>query len=628
METLNERIKNLRKKNNLTQLDLAKKVNVTDKAVSKWESGDGNPEIAILIELAKIFDVSLDYLLTGKENKNEIIIMNKLEYCCKKDDPSIFNEIDIEALKNKDENEKTILDYIEEYNSKNIYSALLNRFTLSVLFSKNRNTSLRLLDTDRILSLMFKYDDIHALNQISFFEDCVRNSHGEYAFPYYGFKSIYDEKCLKKMMDTIPNNSLILKKSLSLHENKIKNNSVDWQSVYINILNYALLKDNKTIIEELLNLIIKINVSSIKELEEKELEAKQNRNDTIYSFLTKPRVRDIYYQSYRSVSYSVVATPVNILEQLLNRGYVDEVKVLNECNFKFKEKTISDGLIAAAAMEKEGKSSQDDIFIVSCMEHGIVNIDKLLACKKSRIIKKGLTNYPLFFHDLLYHMFDKKNYRELYKFAIDYEFQNLAKSILYVKSDHYGYGRSAVEKEIKSVIEKVYNNSSYYDNINIETLIVNRSYLQKYSRYNYPRYSIEELKGITQETIEELSRQADLQLDIDDVMSELTDEYLNKLLEDKNFDLLIIKLCVKLEAILRCNYNLEGTLEEIINSFSDMYLRENEDEEEARDICELLKRLRIKRNSIAHPNNNQVELSVKELQKCMKFIELLAKKGV
>ena len=39
MDTLNERIKNLRKEKGWTQLQLAEKLNVTDKAVSKWEVG-------------------------------------------------------------------------------------------------------------------------------------------------------------------------------------------------------------------------------------------------------------------------------------------------------------------------------------------------------------------------------------------------------------------------------------------------------------------------------------------------------------------------------------------------------------------------------------------------------------
>lgn len=65
METLNERIKKLRKDKRLTQLELANQLNVTDKAVSKWEVGEGNPDISLLPKIAEIFDVSIDYILTG-----------------------------------------------------------------------------------------------------------------------------------------------------------------------------------------------------------------------------------------------------------------------------------------------------------------------------------------------------------------------------------------------------------------------------------------------------------------------------------------------------------------------------------------------------------------------------------
>ena len=48
-----DRIKELRKQNNLTQLELANKLNITDKAVSKWESNLGEPSIDLLMELSK-----------------------------------------------------------------------------------------------------------------------------------------------------------------------------------------------------------------------------------------------------------------------------------------------------------------------------------------------------------------------------------------------------------------------------------------------------------------------------------------------------------------------------------------------------------------------------------------------
>ena len=58
-------IQKLRKENNLTQLQLAKKMNISDKAVSKWERGLGCPDIELLTQLAEIFNVDLEKLLSG-----------------------------------------------------------------------------------------------------------------------------------------------------------------------------------------------------------------------------------------------------------------------------------------------------------------------------------------------------------------------------------------------------------------------------------------------------------------------------------------------------------------------------------------------------------------------------------
>lgn len=59
-------ISNLRKKHGMTQMQLGEKLYVSDKAVSRWETGEGLPEILNLIELSKIFNVSMEYILKGE----------------------------------------------------------------------------------------------------------------------------------------------------------------------------------------------------------------------------------------------------------------------------------------------------------------------------------------------------------------------------------------------------------------------------------------------------------------------------------------------------------------------------------------------------------------------------------
>ena len=72
-EKIGEFIAEKRKKKNLTQAELAKKLGVTDKAVSKWERGLGCPDISILEILAKELDVSVLELLKGRKIENEVI---------------------------------------------------------------------------------------------------------------------------------------------------------------------------------------------------------------------------------------------------------------------------------------------------------------------------------------------------------------------------------------------------------------------------------------------------------------------------------------------------------------------------------------------------------------------------
>ena len=61
-----ENLQNLRKIKNMSQEQLAEKLDVSRQAVSKWESGNGYPETEKIITICEIFDCSMDNLLKGK----------------------------------------------------------------------------------------------------------------------------------------------------------------------------------------------------------------------------------------------------------------------------------------------------------------------------------------------------------------------------------------------------------------------------------------------------------------------------------------------------------------------------------------------------------------------------------
>ena len=72
-----------RKKNNLTQMQLAEKLNITDRAVSKWENGKSMPDSSIMLDLCRELKISVNELLCGRilemDSYNEKAEKNLLE---------------------------------------------------------------------------------------------------------------------------------------------------------------------------------------------------------------------------------------------------------------------------------------------------------------------------------------------------------------------------------------------------------------------------------------------------------------------------------------------------------------------------------------------------------------------
>lgn len=85
-----------RKKNNLTQMQLAEKLNITDRAVSKWETGKAMPDSSIMLHLCEILKISVNDLLCG-----EIVTMNNYNENSEK--------ILLEMVKQKEEADKRLL---------------------------------------------------------------------------------------------------------------------------------------------------------------------------------------------------------------------------------------------------------------------------------------------------------------------------------------------------------------------------------------------------------------------------------------------------------------------------------------------------------------------------------------
>ena len=70
-KTLGMMISSLRKESGMTQLELAEKMGVTDKAVSKWERDLSYPDVSSIPKLDEIFDISVDELMQVRKRSEE-----------------------------------------------------------------------------------------------------------------------------------------------------------------------------------------------------------------------------------------------------------------------------------------------------------------------------------------------------------------------------------------------------------------------------------------------------------------------------------------------------------------------------------------------------------------------------
>ena len=97
-----------RKKENLTQMQLAEKLNITDRAVSKWETGKSMPDSSIMLALCDMLNISVNELLSGEK---------------------------ISMENNNQKNEQLLLDMAKELEKKNktIWNAMWTIMTVSII---------------------------------------------------------------------------------------------------------------------------------------------------------------------------------------------------------------------------------------------------------------------------------------------------------------------------------------------------------------------------------------------------------------------------------------------------------------------------------------------------------------
>ena len=213
-------------------------------------------------------------------------------------------------------------------------------------------------------------------------------------------------------------------------------------------------------------------------------------------------------------------------------------------------------------------------------------------------------------------MYQQQKWRELFEFAVDYNINKLSDAIL----------RQNKEDIEKNILEIWIKDDQPYNRLkslcfNNNELYVLENDISYGSRNNHNQKSIPEvieyLSDVKNRIINELSNK----FDKEKIVGELTKDYFYSELSKGNNELVIIKLCVRMEAILKCDYNYQGDFSEMLDRFCNQF-ETYDDESNNYDpyTPAMLNRLRRQRNSIVHSKKQSEPMSNEEIKQCIDYI--------
>ena len=682
---IGKRIKDKRIEKNLTQAQLGDLLGVTDKAVSKWEKDETCPDINLLPKISDILEVSLQYLLTGEEVKPDLEIMDKkkrLMYLLNKDDAINFikygyNEpifiFSTQVWKfNRMSNfwlNQNELDDIHKiiYDEKklNIFNACLDSF-LKLDFCNKYSISRSKLDKP-ILFVLDNIDDyimmccyanrIDGLELIDFKKRNapVRENHDKKTMLYTHDKITYYDYSFETL------NKIYNDKNIS---KKVKD--------YVFEISFCDYKKNRNFFTcfDSITYVYYIN-NDKKKLKEiyKELLKYYKHNDfdgvNIYKF------DSIFNEAIKNLDIERIEK-INDYKKLFKEKYDFFVKNMNEWSkanipyFQYSGKDIlNDKQINYYSLKANPKTKPEIILNIEYTKECLLDVKKLIddnfnkaidADSTKRAIKKlesdiinTLFISPIYIYEYLLMSIDKKdfgNFNELFRNNSNYykkniqplienknfkELKNYFKMSLpvnlienfYEKVDleaNNSNEKYTYEKYKDSFIYKIYNALKIdkdicklqFDNVPLKYRISNDPTLKDFKEIK--KKIVGDAKENLVNKLESYTHKNELIERFLLTNKKYSTEKLLNYIKIGEYDIAITNLCTKLEIFIKAYYEYEGDFKNVLDEFIKF---SNFDEEQAA----LLNKIRIKRNSIVHAENEQIEINAEEIEKAILFVE-------
>lgn len=259
-----------------------------------------------------------------------------------------------------------------------------------------------------------------------------------------------------------------------------------------------------------------------------------------------------------------------------------------------------------AKPENRDMITQQEMQIQSALHNGIISIQELKKINNFDLIKKALYEYPIHTIEVLDKFYREKDWRKLFEFAVDNIDRVLSDAIIEQDTEN-------IERQLLRYWQR--------DELNKGEFYVSRKEILYGNRVERKRTSLKEvsdyLSRVRQRIIDELSDSFDKKK----VFDELAKDYFYDELNKGNREIVIVKLCVRMEAVLKYDYHFEGNFSEMLSKYCGMF-NTTDDESNGFDpyTPAMLNKLRLQRNSIVHSEKVEKPMSDDDLKWCIDYI--------
>jgi Predicted transcription factor, homolog of eukaryotic MBF1 len=676
MPTIGDRIKLKRKELGLTQAELGAEINVTDRAVSKWEQNEGNPDVSLIADLAKALGVTLDYLMLGKEPEEKIIIKTPKEMLIETDNPAYLEKV----------NDLTFSDLYK--------NQLVNVFTFLVDSGKiNYYYDGRCRSNDYVTKILYLCLISNKLDKLSVF-----------GFNDIGFAD--NNEWTKEMIDAFANDERVSDETkkyvLTTHCRTLKGRSTseginsetrhrygNWQDMYPKFLDAFAAAKKWEWVKYILDVAEAINESAMAEYNERKDIRYGDGNNYHIKFNTPKGT----YQTEKYVQVMVIND--STLQCLLDEKQYDLLDQANAINKLIGKSTIDNKTIELQKMKTSTDVSLKERLVFEFTNNyilnysGLLNSDTVTVKGPSReedkegylecllkqykdLYKEIILENPTSLIELSYICVAEEKMNKLFQIAVDYEIEDLIsvlmegniENILQKARDIFTYTETKVTED--------YNGYSPRQQINY---LMNGKWIEASNiKYSFGLLKVEETSEIptnvkdaikyfnrikeqifkewvenVEGNISHIRVAKENEEEYERLRKEITSEFLIGQIATGNEEVATIKLCVRLESILKHKYGYSGDLITMLDSFfngplkqietnkpwddedinyesqMEEYYRQTELNELHEKWTRYLSKLRMKRNNLVHAEKSSVDFTTEDLKQCINIVEEIDK---